>query len=71
MKGLLQRAIENKENVQIIYLSEKGELTQRIITVINVNDRHVTCYCHTRGQRRMFKLVNILSAQFTRKREMY
>jgi predicted DNA-binding transcriptional regulator YafY len=61
MKGLLTRAMERREKVEMIYLSAKGEVTQRVIDVVNLNDQHVIAYCHTRKERRLFKIDNILS----------
>ncbi|MDV2683017.1 WYL domain-containing protein [Alkalihalophilus lindianensis] len=61
MQGLLMRAMERKEKVEMIYLSANGELTQRVIDVVNLNDQHVIAYCYTRKERRLFKLDNILS----------
>lgn len=62
MKGLLDRAIEKGQKVQVIYLSEEGELTQRWVTVWKVTDRYLIGYCHYRKQKRTFTLSNILSA---------
>ncbi|WP_368504899.1 WYL domain-containing protein [Alkalihalophilus sp. As8PL] len=61
MKGLLTRSMERREKVEMIYLSAKGEVTQRVIDVVNMNDQHVIAYCYTRKERRLFKLDNILS----------
>ncbi|NEU29922.1 WYL domain-containing protein [bacterium LRH843] len=62
MIGVLRRAAESKEKIQIMYMAGDGGISQRYVTVININDTHVICYCHFRKQRRMFKLDNILAA---------
>ena len=67
MKGSLERALERKEIIQIIYQAKNGEFSQRYVTVRSVNDTHAICYCHSKKQRRMFKLENILSAAPIRK----
>ncbi|GAE32464.1 WYL domain-containing protein [Halalkalibacter hemicellulosilyticus] len=68
MKGLLQRAAQSKEKVQIVYLTDEGKMSQRYVSVIKVNETHLVCYCHYKKQRRMFKLENILAADVYRKR---
>ncbi|SDN90316.1 hypothetical protein [Alkalicoccus daliensis] len=62
MKGILDRAVEKGEKVQVIYLSGEGELTQRWVTVWKVTEKHLVCYCHYRKQKRTLTLSNILSA---------
>ncbi|NYV67298.1 hypothetical protein HYI36_18665 [Bacillus sp. Gen3] len=61
MKGLLLRAIETHEKLEMIYLSNKGEITQRVIRVEKVGVQSIRAYCYTRKQVRTFKLSNILS----------
>ncbi len=61
MKGLLLRAVETHEKLEMIYLSNKGEITQRIIQVEKVGDQSFRAYCYSRKQVRTFKQSNILS----------
>ncbi|MCI1745118.1 MAG: hypothetical protein LKI07_12730 [Heyndrickxia oleronia] len=61
MKGLLLRAVETHEKLEMIYLSNKGEISQRVIRVEKVGDQSFRAYCYTRKQVRTFKLNNILS----------
>ncbi|MBU5213581.1 hypothetical protein [Heyndrickxia oleronia] len=61
MNGLLLRAVETHEKLEMIYLSNKGEITQRVIRVEKVGDQSFRAYCYTRKQVRTFKLSNILS----------
>ncbi|NYV66194.1 hypothetical protein HYI36_13055 [Bacillus sp. Gen3] len=61
MNGLLLRAVETHEKLEMIYLSNKGEITQRIIRVEKVGDQSLRAYCYSRKQVRTFKLSNILS----------
>ncbi|ADC50672.1 MULTISPECIES: WYL domain-containing protein [Alkalihalophilus] len=65
MKGQLRRAIENKKKIEMIYLSAEGMVTQRSITIIQMNETHLIAYCHKRRQRRMFKIDHILSLEET------
>jgi predicted DNA-binding transcriptional regulator YafY len=61
MKGLLMRAAESGERLEMIYQSNKGDLTQRIIKVEKVGKDSFKAYCYTRMQLRTFKLNNVLS----------
>lgn len=61
MNALLRRALETGEVLEIIYISEKGELTQRKIKVLSISDGSVRAFCLLRHKQRIFKLSNILS----------
>ena len=61
MNGLLLRAVETHEKLEMIYLSNKGEITQRVIRIEKVGDQSFRAYCYTRKQVRTFKVSNILS----------
>lgn len=61
MKGLLMRSAATGERLEIIYLSAKGEITQRIIKVERIEEESFKAYCYTRKQSRTFKIDNILS----------
>ena len=67
MKGLLKRAVESNEVLEMIYQNNKGEFSQRRIQVIKVNEESFSAYCFTRKQQRTFKLSNVLSMGPTRK----
>ena len=67
MKGLLKRAVVNGEVLEMIYLNTKGEISQRRIKVIKLNDDSFSAYCFTRKQQRTFKISNILSVGPVRK----
>jgi predicted DNA-binding transcriptional regulator YafY len=68
VRGLLLNALENQEPIEIIYLSDRGELSQRVIVLESVGDTHIKAFCTWRKQRRIFKLSNILAACLARKR---
>ncbi|MGE6260459.1 hypothetical protein ACQKCU_21670 [Heyndrickxia sporothermodurans] len=61
MKGLLLRSAESGDRLEMIYLSAKGEISQRIIRVERVGEESFSAYCYTRRQIRTFKISNILS----------
>ena len=67
MKGLLKRAVMNGEFLEMIYLNTKGEISQRRIKVIKLNDESFSAYCFTRKQQRTFKISNVLSVGPVRK----
>ncbi|MGY4690397.1 WYL domain-containing protein [Salibacterium sp. K-3] len=62
MEGVLKRAAETKEPVQVIYESRDGTLSQRTVTVHQFNEKHVLVWCHHRRAIRSLKVSNILSA---------
>ncbi|MEK3886795.1 hypothetical protein [Bacillus sp. FSL K6-3431] len=68
MIGLLKRAAGSQDKFEMIYLSNEGTISQRIIKVIAVNEIIVKAYCYTRRQFRTFKLSNILSIGSLRQR---
>ncbi|TLS39018.1 WYL domain-containing protein [Pseudalkalibacillus caeni] len=66
MKNLLYHWYEEKVPVEIIYLSKKGELSQRTIQIESFNGEIIKAYCTNKKALRMFKVENILSAQSKR-----
>ncbi|MBP1969116.1 putative DNA-binding transcriptional regulator YafY [Virgibacillus natechei] len=68
MKGLLTRSVESKEKMVIFYIDSRGQVTQRYIRVLQVNDGLILAYCYYRKEVRVFKLDNILSAGPIKKR---
>ncbi|WP_040204573.1 hypothetical protein [Neobacillus jeddahensis] len=61
MDGLLIRSIEENLPLEMIYLAENHELSQRKLIVKEVTDDYIRAYCFTRKQMRTFKRENILS----------
>lgn len=51
--------------VNIIYSSE-DKITQRYIRVFDIKDGYVKAFCYLRNKIRLFKLENILSAEFVK-----
>lgn len=68
MKGLLERSKEQQMPIEIIYLSEKWELTQRTVIVNEVREKYIKAFCFSKQQVRIFKLDNILSAAKPKRR---
>ena len=61
MKGLLLRAVDSHEKLEMIYQSNKGEISQRVISVKKVGEQSFRAYCYIRKQVRTFTISNILS----------
>jgi predicted DNA-binding transcriptional regulator YafY len=62
MIGLLRRSAATKLPIEMIYISEKGVISQRVITIKSMTDSLIRAYCHSRKKQRVFKIDNILSA---------
>jgi predicted DNA-binding transcriptional regulator YafY len=70
MKGLLLNARENKTPLIMIYMDDKGTITERFITVKDFDDDYIKAYCHWKKQYRTFKRCNILSIGPVRQRRV-
>ena len=62
MEGVLMRAAETEQKIQIIYMDKNQKITQRFVTIRSMDEFNIDCYCHLKKQRRIFKRENILSA---------
>jgi predicted DNA-binding transcriptional regulator YafY len=61
MDGLLLRSIEENISLEMIYLSEDQQISQRKLIVKEINDEYIRAYCLLRNQIRTFRRDNILS----------
>jgi predicted DNA-binding transcriptional regulator YafY len=61
MDGLLLRSLEENIPLEMIYLSEDQQISQRKLLVKEVNDEYIRGYCLLRKQIRTFRRENILS----------
>ncbi|GGP09617.1 hypothetical protein GCM10011346_14490 [Oceanobacillus neutriphilus] len=61
MIRFLTKAMEKKEKVMIYYIDSKGKVSQRIISVVDIDSLKILAYCYYRKQVRSFKIDNILS----------
>ncbi|WP_411503499.1 WYL domain-containing protein [Brevibacillus centrosporus] len=57
----LQRAIEHKQHIQIIYLGRDGKTTIRNLRPLEVIGDYLKAYCLTRKAPRVFVIDNILA----------
>jgi predicted DNA-binding transcriptional regulator YafY len=61
MEGIFLRSIEENIPLEMIYLSDDNQLSQRKLIVKEVNAEYIRAYCLLRKQIRTFRRQNILS----------
>jgi predicted DNA-binding transcriptional regulator YafY len=61
MNGLLRRSMETGEILEMIYHSNKNEISQRKIKVVEIYADTFRAFCFSRRQPRTFKKSNVLS----------
>lgn len=61
MKRTLIRAVESKIPIQIIYINNDKQISQRTVKVLAISAHYIKAYCYTKRQFRTFKLQNILA----------
>ncbi|MGQ4666541.1 hypothetical protein ACUIJN_11990 [Metabacillus halosaccharovorans] len=66
MNGLLRSSKDEKMPIEIMYISEKGEISHRTIVVKEILDSHIKAFCLSKQKPRIFNKSNILSAAKTR-----
>ncbi|MFY0762535.1 hypothetical protein AB1K32_27535 [Metabacillus dongyingensis] len=71
MKVLLEKSKNQQMPIEIIYLSEKGLITQRTIIVNEVKENYIKAYCFTKQQIRLFKTCSILSAALPKRKAKF
>jgi len=70
MNGLLLSAKENGLKLQMIYINEKGALSERFISIKDFNDTYIRAFCHWKKQTRIFKRSNILSIGYASQKKV-
>lgn len=63
MNGILIRAMETRQPIEMIYMGADGKLSQRIVRVLSITDTHVKAFCCTKQKLRTFSKDNILSGK--------
>jgi len=61
MNGILKRALEAGQTLEMIYMSDKGEISQRKVRITKLLPGSFRAYCFSRKQQRSFKVSNVLS----------
>ncbi|SEN79254.1 hypothetical protein [Lihuaxuella thermophila] len=59
---ILKKAFEAGRNVQIIYVDQNDEITQRWIKIFQLGEAKIGAYCYLRKGPRLFDRSNILGA---------
>ncbi|WP_419883465.1 hypothetical protein ACN6MY_07875 [Peribacillus sp. B-H-3] len=71
MNSTLLRSLKEDSVLEIIYLSEKGQVSQRRIQVLDITEDYVRAYCFLRKTKRTFKISNILSSRIFKQHYEY
>ena len=61
MRNQLIKYVKHNPTIRIMYISDDGTVTQRLVRVIKINSSVFTAYCHLRKARRTFKFDNVLA----------
>lgn len=64
MVGYIEKAARTGRKVNIIYVSQSGVMTKRVIRVFSYTDEKVVAYCYMRNEIRTFKRNNILAIEW-------
>lgn len=67
MKGIILRAVSNGEMLEMIYQDNQGNISQRRVKVLSVNDESFRVFCYSRMKQRTFLMRNVLSIGPARK----
>ncbi|MBA4496250.1 hypothetical protein ACFO25_19755 [Paenactinomyces guangxiensis] len=59
---ILKKAFEAGRNVQIIYMDQNRQITQRRIRIFKLDETKIEAYCYLRKAPRWFDRSNILAA---------
>ncbi|SFJ82540.1 hypothetical protein SAMN04487936_104336 [Halobacillus dabanensis] len=61
MNGALNRAVDTKEHLEMIYVDGRGSMSKRRMRVVEVRENHVLAYCYNRMRVRSFRKNGIMS----------
>ncbi|MGP4072090.1 hypothetical protein ACTWQB_06010 [Piscibacillus sp. B03] len=61
MDSILQRAMNQKQRLEMIYLDRQGDYSQRVVRIVKIDDESFLAYCYTKQAVRRFKKINVLS----------
>jgi predicted DNA-binding transcriptional regulator YafY len=62
VNSLLNRSLNEKKPIEIIYQSKDNAFTKRVILVKMMNEKYIKAYCYTKKELRIFKIDSILAA---------
>ncbi|WP_051189010.1 hypothetical protein [Halalkalibacillus halophilus] len=58
---LLRRSYEEKMKLDIVYLDQQQEMTQRVVRVVRLEEDYFLAFCFTRKKVRKFHKNNLLA----------
>ncbi|MFA9557265.1 hypothetical protein ACERII_08185 [Evansella sp. AB-rgal1] len=61
MESIIKKAKESGHPVVLMYLSKKGLVTKRMVTIEGYSEQWMQGYCHLRKSFRRFQRENILA----------
>lgn len=61
MRNQLIKSVERNYILNMMYLSNKGEFSNRRIQVLQVGDASFVAYCYLRRSKRTFTIANVLA----------
>jgi predicted DNA-binding transcriptional regulator YafY len=64
MKKFLLKCQMELKPVEIMYITDSGLISQRTITIKDMQGSIIRAYCHLRKRQRVFKIENILSINY-------
>lgn len=62
MKETIKSYLKWSNQLEMIYLSDKNQITKRVVTVKRLTGDYIIGFCHSKREWRKFKMDNILSA---------
>lgn len=68
MKGIIWRALQTGQTLEMIYISRNNKITHRYIKIVKIGSHSILAFCFEKRKLRTFKLDNILSIAPTKKR---
>lgn len=63
MLKTLRKSLIQQKPIEMIYISDKNEITHRFVTIQQITDAYVIAFCYLRKRKRTFKIENILSCE--------
>ncbi|WP_281998705.1 hypothetical protein [Priestia flexa] len=62
----IRKAYNEGKNIEIMYINQKSQITQRVIKILEIHEHVITAYCYKQRSLRLFKIENILSGQIVK-----
>ncbi len=62
MKLMVLRAFELKKALEMYYIKDNNQVSQRTVDVLSITGETFVAYCRLRKAKRTFKIDNILAA---------